>query len=88
MDDRPPLYDTAGSLNNLAGLYKSQGKYAEAEPLYVRALAILINVLGEKHPDTQTVLSNYAMFLIDREQATKRKLRSTPLQWIRSLLKR
>ncbi len=26
--------DTASSLNNLAGLYKDQGKYEEAEPLY------------------------------------------------------
>ena len=27
------------SLNNLAELYRTQGKYAEAEPLYQRALA-------------------------------------------------
>ncbi len=30
----------ATSLNNLAELYRAQGKYAEAEPLYERALAI------------------------------------------------
>ena len=30
----------ATSLNNLALLYKAQGRYAEAEPLYKRALAI------------------------------------------------
>ena len=29
------------NLNNLAALYDDQGKYAEAEPLYKRALAIL-----------------------------------------------
>ncbi len=28
------------SLTNLAGLYRAQGKYAEAEPLHKRALAI------------------------------------------------
>ena len=31
---------TRPSLNNLAALYQAQGKYAEAEPLYQRALAI------------------------------------------------
>src|SRR5262249_40986810 len=30
----------ATSLNNLAGLYDAQGQYAQAEPLYQRALAI------------------------------------------------
>ena len=30
----------ATALNNLAALYLAQGKYAEAEPLYQRALAI------------------------------------------------
>ena len=32
--------DVAGSLNNLAGLYQDQGKYAVAEPLYKRSLAL------------------------------------------------
>ena len=32
--------DVGSSLNNLAGLYASQGRYAEAEPLYKRSLAI------------------------------------------------
>ena len=31
---------TATLLNNLAVLYKAQGRYAEAEPLYQRSLAI------------------------------------------------
>ncbi len=39
----------ARSLNNLAGLYQGQGKYAEAEPLYQRSLAI-----REKAPTTPT----------------------------------
>ena len=30
--------DTIGSINNLAHLYKQQGKYADAEKLYVEAL--------------------------------------------------
>jgi tetratricopeptide (TPR) repeat protein len=53
--------DTASSLNNLAVLYKSQGKYAEAEPLYERALEIRERVLGAEHPDTTTSLNNLAV---------------------------
>jgi len=34
------------SVNNLAHLYHLQGRYAEAEPLYQRALAIDKNALG------------------------------------------
>ena len=30
--------DTLTSMNNLAGLYHNQGKYAEAEPLYLECL--------------------------------------------------
>ena len=61
---------TAGSLNNLALLYESQGQYEKAEPLYGQALAICINILGEQHPNTQIVLSNYARFR--RERSKKR----------------
>ena len=52
--------DTAGSLNNLAGLYESQGRYEEAEPLYERALEIRERQLGGEHPDTATSLNNLA----------------------------
>jgi len=50
LGDRHP--DVAGSLNNLAGLYKAQGRFAEAEPLYEEALAIAIPSLGTDHPIT------------------------------------
>ena len=39
------------SLNNLAELYRAQGHYAEAEPLYKRSLAIWEKALGPEHPD-------------------------------------
>ena len=38
------------NLNNLAKLYQSQGRYAEAEPLYQQALDIAEKVLGENYP--------------------------------------
>jgi hypothetical protein len=51
----------ATSLNNLAGLYKSQGKYSAAEPLYLRSIQIFEQVLGSEHPNTVTVKKNYAL---------------------------
>ncbi|RFP51491.1 MAG: tetratricopeptide repeat protein, partial [Limnothrix sp. CACIAM 69d] len=51
---------TATSLNNLAGLYESQGRYEAAEPLYRRSLEIREQGLGADHPDTATSLNNLA----------------------------
>ena len=48
------------SLNNLAALYVAQGRYAEAEPLYKRSLAIQEKALGPDHPDVGTSLNNLA----------------------------
>ncbi len=50
----------ATTLNNLAVLYDEQGRYAEAEPLYKRALAIMEQALGPEHPDVATNLDNLA----------------------------
>ena len=54
----PEQPDTAASLNNLAALYQAQGSYAQAEPLYKRALAIVEKVLGPEHLTTITVRGN------------------------------
>ena len=56
--------DTAGSLNNLALLYYAMGRYQSAEPLYLRALEIWFNRLGENHPNTQKVWSNFIYCLL------------------------
>ena len=53
----------ATSLNNLALLYDDQGRYAEAEPRYKRALAILEKALGPEHPNVATTLENHASLL-------------------------
>ena len=47
-------YLVGKSLNNLAGLYRDQGKYADAEALIARALAISESALGPEHPDNRT----------------------------------
>ncbi len=53
----------AGSMNNLALLYDSQGKYEAAEPLYVEAINIFETLLGNDHSLTITVRNNYYIML-------------------------
>jgi tetratricopeptide (TPR) repeat protein len=48
------------SLNDLAFLYEFTGRYPEAEPLYLRALAISEKELGANHPGTAFSLNNLA----------------------------
>ena len=50
----------AFSLNQLALLYISQGKYNEAETLLLRSLSIMEKELGENHPHVATSLNNLA----------------------------
>ena len=59
LGDKHP--SVAISLNNLAKLYDSQGKYEEAEPLYLQALAIAEQALGENHPNTIIFRENLQM---------------------------
>jgi len=61
--------DVARSLNNLADLFERQGHYADAEPLYQRAVAIRERALGSDHPDLWTSLNNLA-FLYQAEGRT------------------
>ncbi|HEY6341789.1 MAG TPA: tetratricopeptide repeat protein [Bryobacteraceae bacterium] len=54
----PDHPNAATSLNNLAELYRAQGGYAQAEPLYRRALAIWEKALGPDHPYTAISVNN------------------------------
>jgi len=56
-DEHP---DVATSLNSLAGLYESQGRFTEAEPLFIEALQMRKRLLSEEHPDVATSLNNLA----------------------------
>jgi tetratricopeptide (TPR) repeat protein len=47
-------------LNDLGLLYQAQGQYAQAEPLFQRALAFRERVLGADHPDVATSLNHLA----------------------------
>src|SRR5260370_29511228 len=59
---RSTLYPhTTGSRSHqLAYLYQEQGKYLEAEPLYLRALSIYEQALGPEHPSTGNTLHQLA----------------------------
>src|SRR5438105_2338820 len=50
--------DYATSLNNLAGLYRVQGNYEQAESLYQRTIAIGEKTLGAEHPEVATYDNN------------------------------
>src|SRR5262249_59525143 len=41
--------EVARTLSSLGGLYREQGRYAEAGPLYQRALVIVESALGPDH---------------------------------------
>ncbi|MBW4508322.1 MAG: tetratricopeptide repeat protein [Scytonematopsis contorta HA4267-MV1] len=57
----PHNLDYATSLNNLAFLYYSIGKYDEAEPLFLQALELRKRILGENHSNTIVVKQNLAI---------------------------
>ena len=57
---RPEHPYVAENLNHLAEQYRLQGRYAEAEPLYKRALSIREKALGPEHPQVATTLNNLA----------------------------
>ncbi len=46
------------SLNHLAQAFQAQGKYVEAEPLYLKTLDIVQTMQGAEHPDVAAVLNN------------------------------
>ncbi len=73
----------ATSLNRLAILLVDQGKYAEVEPLYERALKIRENTLGIDHPDVAVILENMAEFYIDIGKKDDAERMDRPFLWSR-----
>jgi tetratricopeptide (TPR) repeat protein len=58
--------ELSSSLSYLAGLYKSQGRYSEAEPLYLQALEIGRRSLPEDPADLASHLNNLAVLYRDQ----------------------
>jgi tetratricopeptide (TPR) repeat protein len=52
------------SLNNLAELYRRQGRATEAERYFTQALSVKESELGEDHPDVATSLNNLAQLYV------------------------
>src|SRR5262249_14182367 len=63
----PDHPDVAVSLNNLAELYGVQGRFADAEPLHKRSLAIREKTLGPDHPLVGQSLNNLAILKFAHE---------------------
>ena len=72
------------SLNNLALLYRNQGKYAQGEPLLKRSLAIMEKALGPEHPNTAQSLENYAVLLRKMDRNAEAKKMEARAQAIRA----
>jgi tetratricopeptide (TPR) repeat protein len=72
--------EIATGLGRLASLYRAQGRYSDAEPLYVRSLQIKETQLGAEHPDTASSLNNLAALY----QSQGRYSEAEPL-YVRSL---
>ncbi|KYC35121.1 hypothetical protein WA1_09560 [Scytonema hofmannii PCC 7110] len=54
------------SINNLAELYRMQGRYSEAEPLYQQALNTRKRLFGEEHIDVAQSLNNLAALYVSQ----------------------
>jgi tetratricopeptide (TPR) repeat protein len=62
------VFPEAARLLNQAGLYLHyRAHYAEAEPLYLRALTIREQALGLSHPEVSTCLNNLAALYHDQD---------------------
>jgi tetratricopeptide (TPR) repeat protein len=61
----------AVSLNNLAAVYHTQGKYGMAEPLYLRALDIRKAILGDDHTDLSSNMYNLGVLYSAKQDYEK-----------------
>ena len=53
-------------MNNLAVLYRDQGKYAQAEPLYIKVLELQRRVLGPEHPRRLASMNDLALLYLNQ----------------------
>jgi tetratricopeptide (TPR) repeat protein len=60
----PEHPETLSTINNLAGIYRDEGKYELAEPLLVRVLEVRQHVLGQDHPDALITMNNLGLLYV------------------------
>ena len=58
---------------NLASTYRNQGRWKEAEELFVQVMETFKRVLGQEHPDTLTSIANLAMTYMSQGRRTEAK---------------
>jgi hypothetical protein len=75
--------DAATSYQELVELFGSQKKYAEAEPLYGRAIESREKVLGSNHPELAASLEGYAAMLRGAGRAAEAEPLETRARTIR-----
>jgi tetratricopeptide (TPR) repeat protein len=56
---------------NLAKVYREEGKYADAEPLYKQALDLRVKTFGDRDMRVAATLRNYAILMDKMGNATK-----------------
>ena len=59
-------YWTLYYMHHLAGLYRDQGRYEDAEQLFVKVIEGRLRLLGEKHEHTQLSLAELAKIYTDQ----------------------
>jgi len=64
----PEHLDVAYATNNLAAVFREQGKYIQAIDLYTRTRRIFDKVLEQSHPDKASVLNNLATVYDDMKE--------------------
>lgn len=62
-DLQPPEVRDERHVHSILLSFPAQGKYAEAEALYLRSLKIQEGILGPDHPDVATSLNDLAGLL-------------------------
>ena len=72
--------DTLASMNNLAMTYSKQGRWKEAEGLFVQVMETGKRVLGQEHPHTLISMNNLASTL--RKQDRWKKVEELEVQLI------
>jgi len=72
--------DTAASYNNVAYNLTDQGKYAQAQPLYEKALELDRRLLTDEHPDTAAIYNNLA-YNLNAKVSMPRPSHSSRRRW-------
>jgi hypothetical protein len=62
---------TLTSMANLASTYRNQGRWEEAESLFVQVMETRKTELGADHPDTLTSMNNLAFTFKNRGEVEK-----------------